>query len=556
MAKKLGEILVDNGIISEAQLREALVLQKNYNVPLGQALIKMKLASKQQIVESLSQQHGVPYVNLIDYRLEAKNITIVPGELVRRYNMIPFDFQDGRLCIAASDPSDIKGLDAVRQLTKRELKVYFAYEEDIQFVYNRFFGEKSLTEDLRKLGPGVESEEKELKITVDESLIDEAPVVKLINTLFSNAFRSRASDIHIEPGDDKLRVRFRIDGSLYEVMKDVSLSYHAPIVSRVKVLANLDIAEKRIPQDGRVPIEVDNQKADLRVSIIPSNFGEKVVLRILYKQNQLMSLDGLGLIEQDLRDIEDILSFPNGLVYVSGPTGSGKTTTLYAFLNKLNSVNKNLMTLEDPIEYIFPGVTQVNVHPNVGLTFASGLRSFLRQDPDIIMVGETRDQETAQITVQAALTGHLVLSSIHTNDAVNVIIRLMNMNIESYLISSALVGVIAQRLVRKICSKCIEPMEIDDKYRQLYSLGKDIDLFHGKGCEFCHGTGYSGRIGIFEILKIDDEIREAIIAGASLSTLRAMAVKNGMRRLFDSGLNLVRNGITTMNELLTVTAFK
>jgi type IV pilus assembly protein PilB len=318
----------------------------------------------------------------------------------------------------------------------------------------------------------------------------------------------------------------------------------------------MDIAEKRIPQDGRVPVEIDNQKADLRFSIIPTVFGEKAVLRILYKQTQVLGMDGLGLAVKDLQDIGDILAYPNGLVYAAGPTGSGKTTTLYSFLNQLNSEHKNLMTLEDPIEYIFPGVTQVNVNPKSGLSFANGLRSFLRQDPDIIMVGETRDQETAQITVQAALTGHLVLSTIHANDAVTVVTRLMNMNIEPYLIASALVGVIAQRLVRKICSNCIEPIAISDKYRELYSLGTNNNYFCGKGCEYCHNTGYSGRIGIFEILKINDEIRESIIAGASLSTLRQLALKNGMRRLFDSGMDLVKNGITTLDELVSVTAFK
>jgi type IV pilus assembly protein PilB len=556
VTKKLGEILIENGVITEVQLKDALILQKNYNVPLGHILIEMKLATQEQIVEALSQQHGVPYVNLINYDIEAENVTLVPGKLVQRYNMVPFDRQNGRLCIAASNPSNIEGIDVVRKVTKCELTIYFAFEEDIKFVYNHFFGEKHLTDDIQMLGVGVPAAPKEVNTTVEETSVNDAPVVKLINTLFSNAFRNRASDIHIEPSDDQLRVRFRIDGALYETMKDVSLSYHAPIVSRIKVLANLDIAEKRIPQDGRVPIEVDNQKADLRVSIVPTTFGEKVVLRILYKQTQFLSLDGLGLMDKDLQDMEDILSFPNGLVYASGPTGSGKTTTLYAFLHKLNSVHKNLMTLEDPIEYIFPGITQVNVHPKVGLTFANGLRSFLRQDPDIIMVGETRDQETAQITVQAALTGHLVLSTIHTNDAVTVVTRLINMQIEPYLIASALVGVIAQRLVRKICSKCIEPLEISDKYRNMYSLGESHSYFHGKGCEFCHDTGYSGRIGIYEILKVNDEIREAIIAGASLATLRTLAVQNGMRQLFDSGLALVKNGITTVDELLTVTAFK
>lgn len=555
MPKKLGAILVENGIITESQLNEALVMQKNYNVPLGQVLIRMKMATQEQVTKALSEQHGVPYVNLISYPLKEEHVTLLPGKLIKRYNMVPIGLQNQKLQIAASKPSDIQGLDVIRQLTKRELEVYFAFEDDIEFIYNRFFGEKHLTDNIKTLGTGFETEKKETAAPVfEEVLIDEAPVVKLLNTLFENAFRSHASDIHIEPSDTQLRIRFRIDGALYEMMKDVSLDYHAPVVSRIKVLANLDIAEKRISQDGRVPIEIDKQKADLRVSILPTNFGEKVVLRILYKQTQFYSLDCLGLFDQDLKDIEDVLASPNGLIYVAGPTGSGKTTTLYACLHRLNSVHRNLMSLEDPIEYILPGVTQVAVNPKVGLTFANGLRSFLRQDPDIIMVGETRDQETAEITIQASLTGHLVLSSVHTNDAVNVVTRLVNMEIEPYLISSALVGIIAQRLVRKICSKCIEPVKISNKYREIFSLDPNEDYFQGKGCEFCHETGYVGRIGIFEVLKTNDQLREGIISGASIAELRSLAVKNGMRRLFDSGLDLAKKGITTFDELLSVIA--
>lgn len=555
MQRKLGAILVENHIITEAQLNEALVMQKNYNVPLGQVLIRMKMATQDQITKALSEQHGVPYVNLVSYPLKAEYVTLVPGELVKRYSMVPIGFHNQKLVVAASNPADIQGLDIIRQLTKRELEVCFAFEDDIGFVYNRFFSSKKLTDNIKTFETRTEATVNDSAAPViEDALVDEAPVVKLINTLFENAFRSRASDIHIEPNDTQLRVRFRIDGALYEVMKDISLTYHSPIVSRIKVMANLDIAEKRIPQDGRVPIEVDKQKADLRVSIIPTNFGEKVVLRVLYKQTQFHSLDRLGLVERDLRDIEDILAVPNGLIYVAGPTGSGKTTTLYACLQHLNSVHRNLMSLEDPIEYILPGVTQVAVNPRVGLTFASGLRSFLRQDPDIIMVGETRDQETAEITIQASLTGHLVLSSVHTKDAVNVITRLVNMEIEPYLISSALVGIVAQRLVRKICSKCIEPVKITSKYREIFGQDPDEDYFHGKGCEFCHGTGFAGRIGIFEILKLNDELREAIMSGAPLGVIRTLAVKNGMRPLLESGLDLLKKGITSFDELLSVMA--
>ena len=554
MRRRLGEILVDSSLITNEQLQKALELQKKRNIPLGKVLTEMNLLTENQISESLSQQFGRPYINLSSYPVKSEIVTMVPAKLVQRYAIIPFDLKEDRLLVAASDPGNLEAIDAIRQITRREPEIYFATDDDIQFMVNRFYGQKRLAEQASFLK--ADSEVEAVATNEPISVSEDVPVVKFLNTLLNNAFRDRASDIHIEPGEKNMRIRFRIDGSLYEIMENVSLSFHSPIISRIKVMANLDIAEKRIPQDGRVPIEVDGKKADLRVSIIPSNFGEKVVLRILYKQSQLLSLDGLGLEESDREVIEEILSYPYGLIFVSGPTGSGKTTTLYAFLNRLNSVHKNLMTLEDPIEYVLSGVTQVNIQPKVSLTFANGLRSFLRQDPDVVMVGETRDEETAQITVQAALTGHLVLSTIHTNDAVGVVSRLINMNIEPYLIASSLVGVVAQRLVRRICPKCKEPQELSDSFIRIHHLPKNVQYFHGKGCEFCKTTGFLGRVGIYEILKINDELREAIVNRSSQAIIREIGVKNGMRLLSESGLSMVKNGITTIEEVLRVTSFK
>jgi type IV pilus assembly protein PilB len=554
MRRRLGEILVDSGLITDEQLKKALELQKKRSIPLGKVLTEMNLLTENQISESLSQQFGRPYINLSNYPVKPEIVTMVPVKLVQRYAIIPFDLKEDILLVAASDPGNLEAIDAIRKITRKELEIYFATDDDIQFMVNRFYGQKRLAEQASFLK--AESEAEAAAANEPISVSEDVPVVKFLNTLLNNAFRDRASDIHIEPGEMNLRIRFRIDGSLYEIMEDVSLNFHSPIVSRIKVMANLDIAEKRVPQDGRVPIEVDGKKADLRVSIIPSNFGEKVVLRILYKQSQLLSLDGLGLEESDRDVIEDILSYPYGLIFVSGPTGSGKTTTLYAFLNRLNSVHKNLMTLEDPIEYVLPGVTQVNIQPKVGLTFANGLRSFLRQDPDVVMVGETRDEETAQITVQAALTGHLVLSTIHTNDAVGVVSRLINMNIEPYLIASSLVGVVAQRLVRRICPKCKEPHELSNNFIRLHHLPENVQYFHGKGCEFCKNTGFLGRIGLYEILKINDDLREAVVNRSSQAIIREIGIKNGMRLLSESGLSMVKNGITTIEEVLRVTSFK
>jgi type IV pilus assembly protein PilB len=555
MKKRLGEILVDSGFINPTQLHEALELQKKRKIPLGKLIVEMNLLTENQISEALSKQTGFPYVNLSSQPIKPEIITLVPRKLVQKFSMIPFGVENEKLLVAASDPFNIEGADAIRQVTKRELSVYFATEDDIQFIINRYYDRKSLAEDASML-----QTEKigEAAVQTEDSNLgnDDVPVVKFINTVLSNAFRNRASDIHIEPGEAELRVRFRIDGSLYEVMRNVSLSFHAQIVSRIKVMANLDIAEKRLPQDGRVPIEVDGKKADLRVSIIPSIFGEKIVLRVLYKQLQFLNMESLGLIDYDRERVNRILNRPYGLIFVSGPTGSGKTTTLYAFLHRLNSVHKNLMTLEDPIEYMLPGVTQVNTNPKIGLTFAGGLRSFLRQDPDIIMVGETRDEETAHITVQAALTGHLVLSTIHTNDSVGTVSRLLNMNVEPYLIASALTAVVAQRLVRTICPKCKTIHTPSEIFLNANHLPVDIQYYSGKGCEFCQNTGFLGRTGIYEILEVDDPIREAIVAQTSQNALRDLATAQGMRLLFQSGLEMVKRGITTIDEVLRVTSFK
>jgi type IV pilus assembly protein PilB len=555
MKKRLGEILMDNGSINPTQLQEALELQKKRQIPLGKLIVEMNLLTENQISEALSKQTGYPFVNLSSHPIKPEIITMVPRKLVQRFSMIPFGLQNDKLQVAASEPFNIEGADVIRQFTKKDLIIYFATEDDIQFIINRYYDQKSLAEDASVL----QSEKNvEAAVQTEDPTAgnDDVPVVKFINTILSNAFRNRASDIHIEPGETELRVRFRIDGSLYEMMRNVSLSFHAQIVSRIKVMANLDIAEKRLPQDGRVPIEVDGKKADLRVSIIPSNFGEKIVLRILYKQLQFLNMESLGLIGYDRVQVNRILTRPYGLILISGPTGSGKTTTLYAFLHCLNSVHKNIMTLEDPIEYMLPGVTQVNTNPKIGLTFANGLRSFLRQDPDIIMVGETRDEETAHITVQAALTGHLVLSTIHTNDSVGAVSRLLNMNVEPYLIASALTAVVAQRLVRTICPKCKTTHHLSDEFLKVHQLSADIQYYSGKGCEFCQNTGFLGRTGIYEIFEVDDRLREAIVTQTHQNTLRDLAKEKGMRLLFESGMEMVKRGVTTIDEVLRVTSFK
>ncbi len=554
MKKKLGEIMIDSGLITIPELQQALELQKRRKIPLGKALMEMNLVTENQISEALSKQIGFPYINLINYPLQSEVLNLIPIKLIQKYCILPVALKDNLLVVATGEPENIEGLDAVRQFTKRELEVYYAPEEDIQFIINRFSSQKQLQENATTLKKNNFQPEASVAETIN--IAADVPVVKFLNSLLSSAFKDRASDIHIEPGEKDLRIRLRIDGALYEIMKNLSLGFHASIVSRIKVMANLDIAEKRIPQDGRIPVEIDGKKADLRVSIIPSNFGEKVVLRILHRQLQYVSMEGIGFQDQDLAQVREMLTYPYGMILVSGPTGSGKTTTLYAFLQQLNTLHKNLITLEDPIEYIISGITQVNVNPKTGLTFASGLRAFLRQDPDVIMVGETRGEETARITVQASLTGHLVLSTIHTNDAVGVITRLLNMNLEPYLITSALVGVVAQRLVRKICPRCKTSRELPEEYLKHKKLSANLPYYYGQGCEYCKNTGFSGRTSIYEILQINDELREAVIGGASQGVIQNIALTAGMRLLFDSGLELVKKGVTTIDEVLRVTAFK
>ena len=551
MKKRLGEMMLESGLITAAQLQHALEVHQKRKLPLGKIFIELNLLTEQQISEALSKQFGCPYINLVNYQIKPEIAALLPLKLIQRYEIIPVGEEEGRLLVAAADPSNVEAIDVVRQITKRELKLCYAPEEEIQFVVNRFYNQKQLVEDASFL------KQDQMPMVNEEvvNLLEEVPIVKFLNTLLSSAFQERASDIHLEPGLHELRIRVRIDGSLYE-RQVLSLNFHAALVSRIKVLANLDIAEKRMPQDGRVPIEIEGRQADLRVSIIPSNFGEKIVLRIFLKQAQLFNLESMGLNEIDQKLFAALLTYPYGLIYVSGPTGCGKTTTLYAFLHHLNDVHKNLLTLEDPIEYVLPGVTQVNIHPKIGLTFAAGLRAFLRQDPDVIMVGETRDEETAQITVQAALTGHLVLSTIHTNDALGVVNRLLNMNLESYLIASALVGVVAQRLVRRICPKCKTPESFPKEYLRAQCLPTEITYYYGKGCEYCQNTGFLGRIGIYEILKVTEEMREAIAARASQQELKKLALAQGMRLLRVSGMELVKQGVTTIEEVLRVTAFK
>lgn len=559
--KRLGEILIAGGVITEQQLNEALKLQKSLGMRLGEVLIRQNIVSEEEILRTLQRQMGLPSVDLNRLFVSESILKLVPETVARKYTVIPVDVSNGQLMVATSDPTDYFALDDIRLASGMMVKACIAKKTDILRAIDRLYGrseaEKAVTDFVKQTSyeQTAATSQATLSHVQDEEESDGAtPVIKFLNTIIENAVNNFASDVHIEPVDEELRVRYRIDGVLREVMH-TPISMAGPVISRVKIMADLNIAEKRIPQDGRITYRVGRRMIDLRVSTAPTMYGEKAVLRILDKGSVILEKSSLGFRDEDLGIFDELISKPYGIVLVTGPTGSGKTTTLYTALNQLNTPEKNIVTLEDPVEYNFKGVNQMQVNPKAGLTFATGLRSILRQDPDIIMVGEMRDNETAEIAVRSALTGHLVLSTIHTNDAPSAITRLVDMGIEPFLISASVVGIISQRLVRKICPSCVTEYPAEAKDYHFLGLTNDtpLNLRVGKGCPYCHNSGYKGRIGIFEIMPITSGHRNLIDKGATADELRTYAIDQGMTTLKDSARELVINGITTIEELLRVT---
>jgi len=545
------ERMANIGVITKEQLKSAQDQSRISGISIDKALIKDNVISEEDLVRAIADELGVPYMDLKDYLIDTDTVTLIPEKLAREKNLIPLFKIGNILTIAMYDPQDIIAIDEVRFKTGMDVEVVLSTDTSIKYAIEQFYGVTGTMEEVLD----AMDKQKITKISEDidatalEELAQEAPVVKFVNLLIMEAVKNRASDVHVEPEEERLRVRFRIDGVLHEISSP-SKHIQAAIVSRIKILSKLDIAEKRRPQDGQLQMRMENRNIDVRVSTFPTLYGENVVLRILDKGSIILELAQLGFTKDMLLIFKELISRPHGIFLVTGPTGSGKTTTLYAAIQALNSEEKNIITLEDPVEYHLPMIRQSQINVKAGLTFANGLRSILRQDPDVIMVGEIRDRETADISVQAALTGHLVFSTLHTNNASGTISRFLDMGVEPFLISSSLIGILAQRLVRVVCSKCKEQYTPIEK---LEGLDKNV-FYRGAGCKACNDTGYYGRIGIFELMIIDDKIKKLIVTKASSEEIEKAARENGMRTLREDGLLKIKNGITTQEEVLRVTS--
>lgn len=550
---RLGDILVNNGIIVEEQLQKALELQKGTGQKLGAVLITQGWLNEEQLFRVLEEQYQIPYLDINNIYIDPKVPKLISESLARKHMAIPIKLEKNRLTVAMVDPLDMIAKDDIRIITGIELDIVISAQQDIARAINRYYdaserAEKAV-EDFRSQSGFTEEDTEE-----EDADVVNSPMVRLVNTIITQAVKSKASDIHIEPYEKHLRIRYRVDGELREVMTPAK-STHSAIVTRIKIMGKLNISEKRLPQDGRVETVIDGMPIDMRISILPTVYGEKIVIRLLDRSGLVVTKEELGFSEQNLELVNKIMKVPEGIVLVTGPTGSGKTTTLYTLLKELNRETKNIITVEDPVEYRLEGINQVQVNVKAGLTFANGLRSILRQDPDIVMVGEIRDAETAEIAVRAAITGHIVLSTIHTNDTVSTISRLEDMGIENYLVSSATVGVIAQRLVKKICLKCktTKPATVSELKILGLPESEALELSVGAGCNSCNHTGYSGRTAIHEVLVVDRDIRNMISSGKQADLIKQKAISKGMTTLNETCKSLVKEGITTIDEMMRMT---
>jgi type IV pilus assembly protein PilB len=558
---RLGELLVRENLISLAQLQKAQDEQRKSGTRLGYSLTKLGILDEQELTNFLSKQYGVPSINLSDFEISPDVLQLVPAELAKRHQLLPVNRAGATLIVAMSDPSNIYAIDDLKFRTGLNIEVVVASElaidESIQRYYEKHVSYDDVLGDIDADAVEVGSDADDFNIVDLEKASGEAPVIKLCNVILLNAIKKRASDIHIEPYERAFRVRYRIDGVLYEENPPLPLKLKNAVTSRIKIMAQLDISERRLPQDGRIKLKLGKDKEmDFRVSVLPTLFGEKIVLRILDKSNLQLDMTKLGFEDKQLADFMKAIHQPYGMVLVTGPTGSGKTTTLYSALQELNKTTRNISTAEDPVEYNLMGINQVQMHEDVGLNFATALRAFLRQDPNIIMVGEIRDFETAEIAVKAALTGHLVLSTLHTNDAPSTVSRLLNMGVEPFLVTASVNLILAQRLARKICSDCKQAIETNVK--ALTDLGvrpevaHKMQLYKGAGCRTCSNTGYKGRIALYEVMPFTEPLKELVLQGASTAEVKAEAIRGGMKSLRMSGIEKLIGGITTVEEVLRV----
>ncbi|MEC9373338.1 MAG: type II secretion system ATPase GspE [Planctomycetota bacterium] len=562
--RKLGRVLTKMGKVTREQVHEALAVQKERKAPIGQILTELGYVTQRDVQEALAGQAGMGFIDLDTLEIEKSTLEAIPAETAKAYQVVPFEHEPARkrLKVAIKNPNNFRAVDDLRLLMGFKVEAFVAPEEQVDALIAKHY---STSESVTDVVTDLASDDKFRSLADREGSIDldavlevaeDNKVIKLLNLVLLQAIKDRASDIHFEPFEDEFKMRYRIDGILYEMVPPPA--YLGPaIVSRVKVMANLDIAERRLPQDGRVELVVGGNPVDLRVAILPTMHGESVVMRVLDRSNVELSLDRLGLSPEELNTVDTLINKPNGIVIVTGPTGSGKTTTLYAALAKLNDIETKILTAEDPVEYDIDGLCQCQINVEAGLTFARCLRSFLRQDPDIILVGEIRDLETAEIAVQASLTGHLVFSTLHTNDAPSSIVRLIDLGLETFLLTATIEGIIAQRLVRTVCPKCKEPYTpTEEQLMELALRPEDVrgrEFYRGKGCDHCHGSGYKGRTALYEILVMDDTLRDLVMNDSSTAIIRDEARKRGMKSLRESGLRAIYDGRTTIDEVVRET---
>lgn len=557
----IGQLLIDEGLITSAQLEIGLNEQKKTGDFICATLVKLGFSSEEKIFSVLSRQLSIPYVKIKDKTISPDTIEKVPAKFASHYKIMPLELKENCLQVAMTDPLDIHTLDDIRLLLGFEVKPVLASELEIREAIRKYYGVGADTlERIISQKPATEELKLETEKAQDiEEMAEDASIIKFVNQILSEAIKDRATDIHLEPFQEELRVRFRIDGILYDINIPETIKYfHPAIVSRIKVMSHLNIAERRLPQDGRLKIKINEEELDLRISILPTAFGESVHIRIL-SSKFFLELTSLGMLPEDLKIVEEVIKRPHGIIFVTGPTGAGKSTTLYAALARINSDAIKIITIEDPIEYQLRGVNQIQVIPQIGFTFAAALRNMLRHDPDVMMVGEVRDYETAEIAIRSALTGHLVFSTLHTNDAAGAVTRLLDMGIEPFLVSSSLECLIALRLVRLICPKCKTPVSPEIKQEIIKQI-KDMKLepetsefYEGKGCQECRFTGYHGRTGIYEILLVNETIREMMLERASSQQIKQKAISQGMRTLRQDGLQKALKGLTTYTEVVRVT---
>ncbi|MCC5813319.1 MAG: type II secretion system ATPase GspE [Leptospira sp.] len=558
MKKTLGDILVEDGVLTEKDLQDSLKSQAKSNAPLTHILQKKGLAGEVDILKSLAKLHSLEFQEKLELEKMEDAFRLVPNKLIQKSRVVPFALNKKTIKVAISDPTDLHPMDDVRTFLRGyRIEFVLVPEPEIMRIIHQHYD--TTTSDTKELMDEMDGDFGDLGDALDSDALDlsnEAPIIKMVNVILSQAVSERASDIHIEPYEKALIVRYRVDGILHKVLSPPK-SYHAGISTRVKIMSNLNIAENRLPQDGRIKLKLAGKDVDIRVSIIPCQYGERIVMRVLNKTDQKYSLETMGLYSDMLKTIRELIYRPHGIILVTGPTGSGKSTTLYSALSELNTEERNIITCEDPVEYQIDGISQMQMQEKIGLTFASGLRAILRQDPDVVMVGEIRDQETARISIQASLTGHLVFSTLHTNDAASAVTRLVDMGIEPYLITSTVLGFMAQRLVRTICPDCKTPYKPSAK--ELESLGiksKDLKNGHlhkGVGCSSCMQTGYKGRTGIYELLVMDNAVKQEVLRGSDSNKILEVAKASGLSVLREYGIKKVIDGVTTPDEVLRVT---